>query len=67
MGLLSSSTASACCRASIVEINNAADFQRIMQRFIGDPGAMTEAGRHAGRFVEQMTGATRKILADVKL
>ena len=50
-----------------LEINNAADFQRIMQRFIGEPGAMTEAGRHAGRFVEQMTGATRKILADVKL
>ncbi len=49
------------------EIKNADDFQRIMQRFISDPAAIAEAGRQSGRFVEQMTGATQKILADVQL
>jgi len=49
------------------EIHAAADFQRIMQRFIDDPETITEAGRQSGKFVEQMTGATAKILSDVKL
>jgi 3-deoxy-D-manno-octulosonic-acid transferase len=50
-----------------LEISNAADFQRIMQRFISEPQTMIEAGRQSGHFVEQMTGATSKILSDVKL
>ena len=50
-----------------LEIHNADDFQRIMQRFISDPAAIKEAGRQSGHFVEQMTGATRKILSDVQL
>ena len=49
------------------EIHAAADFQRIMQRFIDAPETITEAGRQSGKFVEQMTGATAKILSDVKL
>ena len=48
------------------EIHNADDFQRIMQRFIDDPEAIKEAGRQSGLFVGQMTGATCKILSDVK-
>lgn len=47
------------------EIQSADDFYRIMQRFIEEPAAMTEAGHQAGAFVTQMTGATGKILADV--
>ena len=50
-----------------MEIKNTDDFRRIMQRFISQPETMTEAGRQSGHFVEQMTGATRKILSDVKL
>ena len=50
-----------------LEIHNADDFQRIMQHFISEPVAIKEAGRQSGLFVEQMTGATRKILSDVKL
>jgi hypothetical protein len=38
-----------------------------MQRFITEPQTMEEAGRLAGTFVKQMTGATEKILADIKL
>ena len=49
------------------EIHTADDFQAIMQRFISEPATMTEAGRRSGRFVEQMTGATQKILSDVQL
>ena len=45
----------------------AEDFNRIMQRFISDPQTIAEAGQQAGAFVQQMTGATQKILADVKL
>ena len=50
-----------------LEIHSADDFQRIMQHFIKEPASMKEAGRQSGQFVEQMTGATRKILSDVKL
>ena len=49
------------------EIHTADDFQRIMQRFISEPSTMKEAGRQSGHFVEQMTGATQKILSDVEL
>ena len=49
------------------EIHNADDFHRIMQHFIDVPEVITEAGRQSGKFVEQMTGATAKILSDVKL
>ena len=50
-----------------LEITNADDFRRIMQHFISEPQAIVEAGRQAGAFVEQMTGATKKILSDIKL
>ena len=50
-----------------LEITCADDFNRIMQRFESDPQAVAEAGRQAGAFVAEMTGATQKILADVKL
>ena len=50
-----------------LEITCAEDFNRIMQRFISDPQTIAEAGQQAGAFVQQMTGATQKILADVKL
>ena len=49
------------------EIQNADDFRRIMQDFTDHPQALADAGRQAGAFVEQMTGATRKILSDVQL
>jgi 3-deoxy-D-manno-octulosonic-acid transferase len=49
------------------EIHSADDFRNIMQRFISEPTTMKEAGRQSGLFVERMTGATRKILSDVKL
>ena len=49
------------------EIHSADDFRNIMQRFISEPTSMKEAGRQSGLFVERMTGATRKILSDVKL
>ena len=50
-----------------LEITCAEDFQRIMQRFISEPDTIKEAGRQSGQFVEQMTGATSKILSDVIL
>ena len=49
------------------EIKDAAAFDAVMRQFIGSDAAIAEAGRKAGAYVEQMTGATRKILADVKL
>ena len=50
-----------------LEIHNADDFQRIMQRFVSDPSAIKASGRQSGQFVAQMTGATRKILSDINL
>jgi 3-deoxy-D-manno-octulosonic-acid transferase len=50
-----------------LEIAGADDFIHIMQRFISEPQTIEEAGCQAGAFVQQMTGATAKILADVKL
>ena len=49
------------------EITSSDDFCRIMQRFIDQPQTIDEAGRQSGAYVKQMTGATQKILADVKL
>ena len=48
-----------------LEISNADEFRLVMQRFLDNPQDMTTAGQKAGAFVEQMTGATAKILADV--
>ena len=50
-----------------LEITNADDFRRIMQRLIDEPQTIADAGRKAGAFVQQMTGATKKILADIQL
>jgi hypothetical protein len=38
-----------------------------MQGFVDNPTLAKELGEKAGAFVGQMTGATQKILADVKL
>ena len=54
------------CGAGL-EIANADDFRRLMQGFVDNPTLAKELGEKAGAFVEQMTGATKKILADVKL
>ena len=50
-----------------LEIKDAADFESVMQRFINNTDAIAEAGKKAGAYVEQMTGATAKILSEVKL
>ena len=49
------------------EITGADDFRCIMQRFIDTPQTITEAGRQSGAFVQQMTGATKKVLSAVDL
>ena len=49
------------------EITGADDFRCIMQRFIDTPQTITEAGRQSGAFVQQMTGATKKVLSAVEL
>ena len=50
-----------------LEITNADDFRQTMQHFISEPQVIQQAGEKAGAFVQQMTGATKKILADVQL
>ena len=54
------------CGAGL-EIANADDFRRLMQGIVDHPMLAKELGEKAGAFVGQMTGATQKILADVKL
>ena len=54
------------CGAGL-EIGNADDFRRLMQGFEDEPTLAKELGEKAGAFVESMTGATKKILADVRL
>ena len=54
------------CGAGL-EIGNADDFRRLMQGFEDHPTLAKELGEKAGAFVASMTGATKKILADVKL
>ncbi len=50
-----------------LEIHTGDDFQRIMQEFIQSPQLIKDAGSKSGEFVKHMTGATQRILADVKL
>ncbi len=54
------------CGAGL-EIGNADDFRRLMQGFEDHPTLAKELGEKAGAFVASMTGATRKILADISL
>jgi 3-deoxy-D-manno-octulosonic-acid transferase len=50
-----------------MEIHGADDFRSIMQRFLTEPQSIADAGNSAGEFVKSMTGATAKILSDIKL
>ena len=50
-----------------MEIGNADDFRHLMQGLDENPTLAKELGEKAGAFVAQMTGATKKILADVQL
>lgn len=50
-----------------LEIASADDFRRLMQGFVDQPILAKELGEKAGAYVKSMTGATQKILADVKL
>ena len=50
-----------------MEIQNDDDFRRIMQQFVDQPASIAEKGRQSGAFVQQMTGATQKILSDIRL
>lgn len=50
-----------------LEIASADDFRRLMQGFVDQPTLAKELGEKAGAYVKSMTGATQKILADVKL
>ncbi len=54
------------CGAGL-EITGAEDFCRLMQDLVNRPSAVKELGQKAGVFVKHMTGATKKILSDVKL
>jgi len=49
------------------EINNYEDFARLMDRFNSDADYLKKAGQQAGGYVKQLSGATKKILSDVKL
>ena len=50
-----------------MEIKDADDFRRIMQQFVEQPERIAEKGRQSGDYVQQMTGATQKVLSDVRL
>ena len=50
-----------------MEIQHADDFRRIMQQFVDQPESIAEKGRQSGAFVQQMTGATQKVLSNVNL
>ena len=50
-----------------MEIQGANDFCRIMQQFIDQPASIAEKGHQSGAFVQQMTGATQKILSGVRM
>ena len=54
------------CGAGL-EIGNADDFRRLMQGLDENSTLAKELGEKAGAFVASMTGATRKILADISL
>ena len=49
------------------EINNYEDFARLMDCFNSDADYLKKAGQQAGGYVKQLSGATKKILSDVKL
>ena len=50
-----------------IEIGSADDFAAIMQRLADHPDELAERGRQSGAYVAHMTGATARILADVRL
>ena len=49
------------------EITNYEDFERLMNRFENDADYLKNAGQQAGNYVKQLSGATKRILSDVKL
>ena len=49
------------------EITNYEDFEQLMNRFESDADYQKKAGQQAGNYVKQMSGATKRILSDVKL
>ena len=49
------------------EITNYEDFKRLMNRFESDADYLKNAGQQAGNYVKQLSGATKRILSDVKL
>ena len=49
------------------EITNYEDFARLMDRFSSDADYLKKAGTQAGDYVKQLSGATKRILSDVKL
>ena len=49
------------------EITNYEDFERLMNRFESDADYLKHAGQQAGNYVKQLSGATKRILSDVKL
>ena len=48
-----------------LEITCYEDFERLMNQFEGNPESIKAAGQQAGQYVQQLAGATKKILADV--
>ena len=49
------------------EINNYEEFAAQMDRFAADKACLKEQGQKAGQFVQGLSGATQKVLANVKL
>ena len=49
------------------EITGYEVFARLMDRFDSDADYLKKAGQQAGNYVKQLSGATKKILADIKL
>lgn len=47
------------------EIQTADDFDNIMSQLDSDPQMLAKSGQEAGKYVEQLAGATRKILASI--
>ena len=49
------------------EITSYEDFEHLMNRFASDADYLHKSGQQAGAYVEQLSGATQRILSDVKL
>lgn len=49
------------------EITNYEDFDIIMERFENEPSFLANAGQKAGNYVKGKSGATEKVLSDIKL